>query len=327
MNRAISYAEAIREATDQALGLSDKVVVLGQLVDSPSGIFGTTTGLSAKHGAERVQDYPVSENLMTAAALGAALTGLRPVICHQRLDFMVYSLDAITNWLSLWRFKSNNKSSAPVTIRAIVGKGWGQGPQHSKSLHAWFAHLPGLRVAMPATAFDAKGLLLESIFGEDPTIIIEGRGLFSMTENVPKNPYRIRFGKALVRRTGKDVTLVAIGSMVPPAMRAAESLEKQGISTEVLDPRTLSPLDRETILESVGKTRRLVVAEPGWHSFGAAAEIVAVASEEIGSELKSNPLRVTFPDSHTPMSMALEKIYYPGEEQIAAAVLQSLSKD
>ena len=151
MSRSISYAQAINEALHQAMELAPEVIVLGQLVDYHSGIFGTTTGLVDRFGPERVRDFPVAENLMTATAMGASLTGLRPVIVHQRLDFMIYSLDAIVNWLSLWRFKSNGHSSMPVTIRAIVGKGWGQGPQHSKSLHAWFAHLPGLRVAMPAT--------------------------------------------------------------------------------------------------------------------------------------------------------------------------------
>ncbi|HEY4990075.1 MAG TPA: hypothetical protein VII09_09725, partial [Opitutaceae bacterium] len=212
MSRQLSYAKAILEATDQAMTLCPEVIVLGQLVDTQSGIFGTTTGLVGKHGADRVQDFPVSENLMTATAMGASLTGLRPVIAHQRLDFMLYSLDAIANWLALWRFKSNGKSAMPVTIRTIVGKGWGQGPQHSKSLHAWFAHLPGIRVAVPATAYDAKGLLLESIFSEVPTIFVEGRGLYSMTDEVPEEPYRVRFGQAVVRRPGADVTIVAIGS-------------------------------------------------------------------------------------------------------------------
>jgi pyruvate dehydrogenase E1 component beta subunit len=324
--RQISYAEAIREATDQAMHMCDKVIVLGQLVDTPSGIFGTTTGLVDKYGTERVQDFPVSENLMTAAALGAALTGMRPVLCHQRLDFMLYSLDAVANWLALWRFKSNGKSGVPVTIRAIVGKGWGQGPQHSKSLHSWFAHLPGLRVAMPSTAFDAKGLLLESIFSEDPAIFIEGRGLFSMREHVPEKPYRVRFGKCAIRRVGTDATIVALGAMVPPALRAAASLAVEGISVEVLDPRTLAPLDREGILESVSKTRRLIVAEPGWHSFGAAAEIVATATESLGDRLLHNPIRIAYPDSHTPMSMALEAKYYPGESDLIAAVKRSVSK-
>ena len=324
MNRQLSYAKAILEATDQALSLSPDVVVLGQLVDTKSGIFGTTTGLADKHGAGRVRDFPVSENLMTATAMGAALTGLRPVIAHQRLDFMLYSLDAIANWLALWHFKSNGKSAMPVTIRTIVGKGWGQGPQHSKSLHAWFAHLPGLRVAMPATAYDAKGLLLESIFSESPAIFVEGRGLYSMTDDVPEEPYRVRFGQAVVRRPGTDVTVVALGTMVPVALRAAAILEKDGVQVEVVDPRTVTPLDRKSICDSAFKTRRLVVADPGWGSFGAAAEIIATVAENLGDRLKAKPIRVTLPDSHTQMSLALEPEYYPDDSDVVAAIRRSL---
>jgi pyruvate/2-oxoglutarate/acetoin dehydrogenase E1 component len=324
MSRQLSYAKAILEATDQAMGLSPDVIVLGQLVDTQSGIFGTTTGLVKKYGPERVQDFPVSENLMTATAMGAALTGLRPVLCHQRLDFMVYSLDAIVNWLGLWRFKSNMKSAMPVTIRTIVGKGWGQGPQHSKNLQAWFAHIPGIQVAVPATAYDAKGLMLEAILGETPTIFVEGRGLYSMTDEVPEQPYRVRFGQAVVRREGKDATVVAIGLMVPLALRAAALLEKEGISIEVVDPRTLSPLDRKTICDSAFKTRRLIVADGTWHSFGAAGEIVTSVVENLGDKLKAKPVRVTLPDSHTPMSSALEPKYYPDENDIVAAVRQTL---
>lgn len=320
MSRPLSYAKAINEALDQAMQLCDDVVVLGQLVDYPSGIFGTTTGLADKFGAARVQDFPVSENLMTATAMGASLTGVRPVIVHQRLDFMIYSMDAITNWLALWRFKSNGHSSMPVTIRAIVGKGWGQGPQHAKSLHAWFAHLPGIRVAVPATADDAKGLLLENIFGETPGIFIEGRGLFSMTANVPEQPYRVRFGQAAIRRPGKDVTLVAIGIMVPLALRVATALDADGIDVEVVDPRTLAPLDMHSICTSVGKTRRLAVADPAWASFGAASEIIARVAETMGDDLKAKPVRFCFPDSHTPMSSALESKYYPGENDLIAAI-------
>ncbi len=325
MSRQLSYAKAILEATDQAMTLCPEVIVLGQLVDTKSGIFGTTTGLVDKHGPDRVQDFPVSENLMTATAMGASLTGLRPVIAHQRLDFMLYSLDAIANWLALWRFKSNGSSAMPVTIRTIVGKGWGQGPQHSKSLHSWFAHLPGLRVAVPATAYDAKGLLLESIFSETPAIFVEGRGLYSMTDDVPEEPYRVRFGQAVVRRAGKDATIVAIGSMVPIAMRAAALLEKDGVDVEVVDPRTLTPLDRRTICDSAFKTGRLVVADPAWHSFGAAAEIVTTVVENLGDKLKAKPVRVTLPDSHTPMSMALEPEFYPDETDVVAAVRQTLA--
>jgi len=323
-DRQLSYQKAILEATDQAMSLSQDVIVLGQLADTQSGIFGTTTGLVDKYGSDRVQDFPVAENLMTATAMGAALTGLRPLIVHQRLDFMIYSLDAIVNWLSLWRFKSNGKSAMPVTIRTIVGKGWGQGPQHSKSLHAWFSHMPGLRVAVPATAFDVKGLLLESLFSQSPAIFVEGRGLYSMTDHVPEEPYRVQFGRAAVRRAGKDATLVAIGYMVPLALRAATILEKDGIDVEVVDPRTLAPLDRKTICDSAFKTKRLIVADPAWMSFGAAGEIITSVVENLGDKLKAKPVRVTLPDSHTPMSQTLEKEFYPTEEDIVAAVRKTL---
>ncbi len=318
--RELSYAQGINEAQRQACELSENVVVWGQLVDYKSGVFGTTTGLVEQFGPKRIRDFPVSEALMTSCALGASVTGFRPVLVHQRLDFMLYSLDAIANWLALWRFKSNGKCSTPVTIRAIVGKGWGQGPQHSKSLHAWFAHLPGLRVAMPSTAYDAKGLILESIFGEDPTVIIEARSLFSMTDEVPDAPYRVRFGQAARRRTGRDVTIAAVGAMVPLVLRVADKLNEEGISAEVLDLRTVSPLDVETLCTSLHKTRRLVVADPAWKSFGVAAEIIATACEHLSNRLVAKPVRICHPDSHTPMSMALEKEYYPDEDRIIAVV-------
>jgi pyruvate dehydrogenase E1 component beta subunit len=309
----ISYAEALNQGLRQAMELSDSVVVLGQLVDYAPGVFGSTTGLVERFGPDRVRDFPVSESAMTAAGIGAAVVGLRPVLVHHRLDFMIYSIDAIVNWMSLWRFKSNTQSSLPVVIRAIVGRGWGQGPQHSKSLHAWFAHVPGLNVVMPATAFDAKGLLLESIFGENPVIMIEHRSLFGLKDRVPAMPYRVRFGQAALRRTGRDVTLVAVGVMVPFALRVAAQLDAQGVDSEVIDLRTVSPLDFETVCASVEKTGRLVVLDPSWGSFGVAAEIVATVAERQGRRLLADPIRIAFPDSHTPMSSALEDAYYPKE--------------
>ncbi len=315
-----TYSKAINQALYQAMELSSNVLVLGQLVDYQSGVFGTTTGLVDKFGTQRVCDFPVAESLMTSTGIGLAMSGMRPVLVHQRVDFMMYSLDAIVNWLSLMRFKSNGKLSLPVTIRAIVGKGWGQGPQHSKSMHAWFAHLPGLRVAVPATAYDIKGLLLESIFGENPTIIIEHRSLFSMTSEVPDIPYRVRFGEAVVRRKGKDVTIVAIGFMVPQALRAAEKLALEGIDAEVLDLRTISPLDEEAICNSVAKTGKLVVMDPAWKSIGMAAEVIALVSEKMGSNFKTKPARICYPNSHTPASSALEVEYYPNETSIANVI-------
>ena len=316
----ITYAQAINEATDQSMKLDSRVIALGQLIDYEPGVFGTTAGLVDKYGKNRVMGFPVSESLMTSVGIGASLAGKRVLLVHMRIDFMMYAMDAIVNWLSLWRFKSDNRSNLPVVIRAIVGKGWGQGPQHSKSFHSWFAHLPGIKVAMPSTGFDAKGLLMESIFSEDPSIIIEHRSLFNLKDLVPQEPYRVPYGKALIRKKGSDVTLVALGCLVVDSLKAAEKLSKQGISVEVIDPRTLSPLDLKTILKSVSKTRRLLVVDPGWHSFGAASEIISSVSEKKSLSLKSNPKRITFPDSHTPMSSRLEKKYYIDEKDIILGI-------
>lgn len=313
LNPEQSYADALKQGLSQAMELDEKVIVIGQLVDYAPGVFGSTTGLGERFGTERVRDFPVAESAMTALGIGAAIAGMRPVLVHHRLDFMLYSVDAIVNWLSLWRFKSNGRSSAPLTIRAIVGRGWGQGPQHSKSLHAWFAHVPGIKVAMPATAFDAKGLLLESIFGQDPVMMIEHRSLFTLKDRVPELPYRVRFGRAVIRRGGEQVSLVAAGVMVPFALRVAARLAEQGVSAEVIDLRTVAPLDHETVNRSVEKTGRLVVLDPAWLSFGMAAEVVARVAERQGRRLRTDPLRICHPDSHTPMSSALETVYYPRE--------------
>jgi len=316
----ISYGEAIHEALDQAMGISDDVFVFGQGVDNPPGVFHTTTGLAEKYSRNRVFDTPVSESSMTGVALGASLVGMRPVLVHQRLDFMLYSMDQLVNWAALWRYKSGGRSGMPFTIRAVVGKGWGQGPQHSKSLQAWFAHVPGLRVAMPSNAFDAKGLLMSAIFGEDPCIFIEGRPLFNMTDEVPEEPYRVPFGTAHVARPGGDVSLVALGYMVPIALRAAELVQAEGISVEVIDLRTVAPLDEEAIINSVAKTGRLVVADPAWRSFGVSAEIITRVVESAPNSLKAPAERVTFPDSHSPTSAALEKYFFPDDAAVAAVV-------
>lgn len=324
-SRQLTYAEAINESTRQAMRLSDDVFVFGQLVDNPAGIFGTTSGLAEEFSTRRVFDTPVAESAMTGVGLGAALMGMRPILVHQRLDFMLFSMDMLVNWAALWRYKSAGKSGVPLTVRAVVGKGWGQGPQHSKSLQAWFAHVPGLRVAMPATAFDAKGLLMESIFGQDPTIIIEGRPLFSMRDDVPEEPYRVPFGRAITRREGTDVTVVALGYMVPIALQAADGLAAEGIQVEVIDPRTLVPLDTQTIVDSVKKTHRLVIADTAWKSFGASGEIAARVSEEAYEYLAAPVHRVALPDTHAPTSPALEKLFYPDVKSVASAVRAVIS--
>ena len=220
----LSFAGAINAALGQAMELDPNVFVYGIGADSETGIFGTTSGLVERFGVKRVFDTPISEGGLSALAAGAATSGLRPVLVHQRFDFMLYSIDQIVNWMAPWRFMSGGRAKMPVTIRAIVGKGWGQGPQHTKSLHAWFAHVPGLQVVMPSSPADAKGLLLSKTTSEDPTMFIEGRSLFSMQEDVPDEPYFIRLGEALVRREGADITVLTMGSMVPLALEAAEVL-------------------------------------------------------------------------------------------------------
>lgn len=315
----ISYGAAINAGLRQAMELNDKVFVYGIGVDGKAGVFGTTTGLAETFGSKRVFDTPIAEQALTALAAGAANAGLRPVLVHQRMDFMLYSVDQIINWIALWRFIGAGKVKMPLTIRAIVGKGWGQGPQHSKSLHAMFAHIPGLQVVMPASPADAKGLLLASIMSDDPTIFIEGRSLFSMQEDVPDAPYFIRIGKAFVRRPGRDVTLVTFGSMVPASLEAADRLKTNGIDVEIIDLRSLAPLDFSTVIESVRRTGRLVVAEPGWLHFGAAAEIIAAVTESIGDCMKAKPARVTWPHGYVATSSALEQEFYPTAEHVAAA--------
>src|SRR5262245_5805811 len=295
----LSFAQAINAALRQAMELDKDVFVYGIGADGQTGIFGTTSGLVERYGPQRVFDTPIAEAGLTALAAGAASAGMRPVLVHQRLDFMLYSVDQIVNWMGPWRFMSGGRAKMPVTIRAIIGKGWGQGPQHTKSLHAWFAHVPGLPVVMPGTPADAKGLLHSSITTDDPTPFIEGRSLCSMQEEVADEPYFIRLGDAAVRLEGNDVTLVTMGSMVPLSLQAAKTLREKKVAAEVIDVRTLMPLDMATILASVRKTGRLVVAEPGWRMYGAAAEIIAGVSESLG-QMRSLPRRVTWPQSAVP---------------------------
>jgi acetoin:2,6-dichlorophenolindophenol oxidoreductase subunit beta len=301
----LSFAQSINAALRQALELDPGVFVCGIGADTPAGIFGTTKGLVDRFGSKRVFDTPIAEAGLTALA--------------------AYSLDQVVNWMAPWRFMSGGRAKMPVTIRAIIGKGWGQGPQHTKSLHTWFAHVPGLQVVMPASPSDAKGLLLSSIMSDDPTLFIEGRSLFSMQEDVPDAPYFIRLGEALVRRAGKDVTLVSMGSMVPIALQAADALSKANIDAEVVDVRCLMPLDIASILTSVKKTGRLVVAEPGWRMYGAAAEIIATVVETLG-EMRSRPRRVAWPQSAVPTSSKLEEQFYPTSDDIVAACRASVTE-
>ncbi|MDC2979036.1 hypothetical protein OAZ15_05495 [Pelagibacteraceae bacterium] len=325
-NRNLSYSEAINEATFQIMRKQKETILIGQLVDYETGVFGTTTDLVKKFGKDRVRDFPVAESLMTNVALGLTIAKKRVILVHHRLDFMLYSMDSIVNWISLWRFKSNGKSNVPIVIRAIVGKGWGQGPQHSKSLHSWFSHLPGLNVIMPTNPFDAKGLLLESIVGNNPVVMIEHRSLFNNRSYVPKEMYKVEIGKGRVIKTGKDITLIAIGYVISECIEAAKLLIKNNIYVEIIDPRTISPLDIKLFLKSIKKTKKLIVVDAGWETFGAASEIISKVTELSWNVLNSKPIKITFPDSHTPMSKSLEDEYYPNTKTIVNAIKNIFKK-
>ncbi len=320
MEREISYAKAVLEATDQCMAEDASVYIMGLGVPDPKGIFGTTLGLKDKFGEDRVMDMPVSENGMTGVAIGSAIVGMRPVMTHQRIDFMLLALDQIVNNAAKWHYMFGGKMNVPLTIRLLVGRGWGQGPQHSQSLHAIFAHIPGLKVVMPFTPYDAKGLLVSAIRDNNPVIYIEHRWLHNITGIVPEKIYSVPLGKAKIVKEGKDITIVTSSYMVLESMKAADFLGKDGISAEVIDLRTLKPLDRESIINSIKKTGRLLAVDGASHTAGFAAEILATATEAAFCHLKSAPQRLTFPDLPTPTSPVLANVYYPRTLNIINAI-------
>lgn len=324
--RQLTYAAAILEATDQALGRDRDVLLLGLGVPGPTGIFGTTSGLQEKYGAARVIDMPSSENAMTGVALGAATRGKRPIMVHMRVDFAVLSLEPIVNQAAKWHYMYGGRVKAPMVIRMIVGRGWGQGPQHSQSLQAWFAHVPGLKVVMPARPYDAKGMLLSAVEDDAPVIVIEHRWLYNLSGPVPEAPYTAPLEGAAVLREGTDVTIAAASLMAIEAMKAAETLAGMGVSAEVIDLRSVAPLDMTTLGASVAKTGRLVAADTGHAECGVSAEVVAAVTESGFHHLRAAPQRVALPPAPSPTTPALADLYYPGAREIAVAALATLGR-
>ena len=325
--RELNYANAIKEATDFCLEVDQSVLVIGLGVPDPKGIFGTTTGLQDKYGVDRVMDMPLAENGMTGVVIGASLNGYRPILTHQRVEFALLSIEQLVNQAAKWFYMNAGQQNVPIVIRLIIGRGWGNGAQHTQSLESWFAHIPGLKVVMPSNAYDAKGLLISSVEDNNPVIFIEHRWLHNIIDYVPTNGYRVPIGKANVTREGKDVTIVTHSYMILESIRCAEVLAKQGISVEVLDLRTIRPLDTETILRSVSKTLRVVVADNGWVQFGVSAEIISVITENIFDKLLSAPARIGINDSPSPSTRALTKSFYPRADKIAKIISEMMKKD
>jgi pyruvate dehydrogenase E1 component beta subunit len=312
------YIKAINEALHEEMSRDENVFIIGEDVGAPGGAFGGTRGLLQAFGERRVRDTPISESAIVGLSLGAAMKGLRPVVEIMFADFLPVCMDQIVNQIAKTRFMFGGQFTAPLVIRAPGGAGLNAGPQHSQSLEAWFAHIPGLKVVMPATPADAKGLLKSAIRDDDPVLFLEHKALYASSGAVPEGEHLVPIGKADVRRAGRDVTIITASRMVHAALEAAETLAGQGTDAEVIDLRSLTPLDKDAIFKSVEKTSRLVIAHEAVKSFGLGAEISAMVSEEMIDALDAPVLRVGAPFSPVPFSQ--ERDYLPNASDIVQAV-------
>ncbi len=325
-----TYREAINEALRQEMRRDPTVIVMGEEVsggagcpgqdDAYGGVFGVTKGLMPEFGRERVIDTPISESAIIGAAAGAANNGLRPVVELMFFDFIGVCFDQIFNQAAKFRYMFGGKSRTPMVIRGTVGAGWRAGAQHSNMLHPVVTHMPGLKVVMPSNAYDAKGLMIQAIRDDDPVIFLEHKIMYDNKCEVPDEPYAIPFGEASFPRQGNDVTIVAISNMVTRAIAAADELAKEGISCDVIDPRTVSPLDDEAILESVEVTGRLVIVDEAHERCSLAADISSIVAEKGFHSLRAPIRKVTAPHTPVPFAPELEDAYVPSVEKIIAAV-------
>jgi len=331
--RRLTIAKAMSEAIAQAMDGDQRVLVMGEDIGKLGGVFGTTQGLLEKFGSERVRDTPISENAFIGAAVGMAASGMRPIVELMFVDFFGVCMDAIYNLAAKQSYFSGGRVTCPLVLMTSVGGGYGDAGQHSQCLYATFAHLPGMKVVIPSNAYDAKGLMTAAIRDDNPTIFMFHKALQGMgwlgTEPrsitaVPEDSYEISLSKAAVVREGQDVTLIGFGATLHHALDAAEALAQDKIEAEVIDLRTLAPLDRETIKRSVAKTGRLVVVDDDYKSCGVAAEIIATVCEDPKVKLKSAPRRVTHPDIPVPFAPAMEHSVLPNASKVEAAARNTL---
>jgi pyruvate dehydrogenase E1 component beta subunit len=332
MARKVSYQQAIAEAIAAEMERDETVVIMGEDIaggmgapgedDAWGGVLGVTKGLYARFPG-RVLDTPISESAYVGAAAGAAASGLRPIAELMFVDFLGVCLDQIFNQAAKFRYMFGGKAETPMVIRTMYGAGIRAASQHSQALYPIFTHIPGLKVVLPSNPYDAKGLLIQAIRDDDPVIFLEHKVLYTLEGDVPEESYAIPFGEANIVRDGGDVTVVALGRMVQMAVEAADALEGEGISCEIVDPRTTSPLDEDTILESVESTGRLVVVDEAGPRCGMAADIVARVAQEAFGDLKAPPRMVTPPHTPVPFSPVLEDAYVPSADVIAAAIRET----
>lgn len=322
--RRLTYAQAIREAHAQLLREDPRVFICGQGVWNPWYAGKSLLDLDKEFGRERVLDCPVSENATTGAAIGAAIVGMRPIVFHARMDFMLLAVDPIVNQAANWSYLFGGQVGVPVVIRCVINRGGEQGAQHSQALQGLFAHVPGLKVVMPSTPYDAKGLLIAAVRDGNPVMYIDDRWLYDEHGDVPQQMYEVPIGKAALRRQGKDVTLLATSFMAAESAKAVERLTRLGVDVEFIDLRSIKPWDRDLVFSSVGKTGRLVIADAAWLTGGIAADIAATVAGELFHALKAPILRICLPDAPAPTSAALEGAYYIGADQIVGGVQKML---
>ena len=318
--REITYAQAINEALRGSMQKDERVVLLGEDIGCYGGVFQVTAGLQTEFGPERVIDTPISEAGFVGASVGAALTGMRPVTEIMFIDFTTCCMDMIINQMAKMHYMFGGRGKVPMVLRTNIGAGRGTAAQHSQSFHAIFMHIPGLMVVAPSTPYDAKGLMVEAIQNDNPVVFVEHKKLYIEKGPVPEEMYSIPFGQAEIKRPGKDITIVATHALVQRSLNAAEQVAPEGIDVEVVDPRTLVPLDKKTIIDSVKKTGRLLVADEGHRTCGAAAEIAAMVAEEAIYYLKAPIKRVTSPDTPVPFSPPLEQAFIPDEKKLIPAI-------
>ena len=327
--REITYAEALNEALREEMQRDPAVFVMGEdvAVWGGGGIFGVTKGLVEEFGTERVRDTPISEEAIAAVAIGAAATGSRPVAEIMYVDFIGLAMEPIVNQAAKLRYMFGGKARVPIVIRAQEGAGRGNAAQHSQSLEAWFCHIPGLKVVTPSTPADAKGLLKSAIRDDNPVIFLEHKALYFSKGHVSQDEYTIPLGQAAIRRPGKDVTIVGVHTMVGKALQSAERLAEEGIELEVIDPRTLVPLDEQTIIESVKKTGRLIVSHEAHTRGGYGAEIISRVIEAAFDYLDAPPLRVCARDVPVPYSAVLETAALPQVDDLIAAARALVNRE
>lgn len=322
----MTYAQAINDAMHQAMADDPSVICYGLGVGDPKAVFGTVAGLKERFGEQRAFEMPTAENAMTGVAVGAALGGLKPVMVHQRLDFFLLAMDQLVNSAAKWHYTYGPENPVPITIRLIIGRGWGQGPTHSQNLQAWFAHIPGLKVVAPTSPEDARGLLLAAIHDPNPVVFLEHRWLHNGEGEVPEGDVRVPIGVARTLRRGDDLTIVSQSFLTAEALRAADYLQQSGIRPDIIDLRTVKPIDWPHLFASVERTGRLLVLDPACATGSVAGEIVARVAMERFSSLRAAPVRLAMPDVPEPTSFALTKGFYPGAGEIAAAALRLLGR-